>query len=108
MEDTIQVMTTTGTKNDARMVARTLVEKRLAACVQIIGPVTSIYRWEGAIEEAEEYLCLIKTPARLYQQVEAAIRDVHPYDVPEILAVPVAIGSDAYLAWLRHETGGSG
>jgi periplasmic divalent cation tolerance protein len=102
---TIQVITTTETKADAQAIARALVEKRLAGCVQIIGPITSTYWWQGEIETAEEWLCVIKTRVDLYEQLEAAIKKVHPYDVPEILAVPVVAGSEDYLAWLDSELG---
>lgn len=103
MSEAIQVMTTTASRDDARKIARALVEERLAACVQIIGPLTSVYRWQGAVEEAEEYLCLAKTRPDAYPRVEAAIRAAHPYEVPEILAVPVVAGSRAYLDWLADE-----
>jgi periplasmic divalent cation tolerance protein len=105
MDETIQVMTTTATKDDAQKIARGLVEGRLAACVQIVGPISSVYRWEGEIEEAEEYLCLVKTRRDAYPRVEAAIRETHPYDVPEILAMPVTAGSAAYLGWLDEQIG---
>jgi len=105
MTETVQVVTTTETKSDAQAIARAVVEKRLAACVQIIGPITSTYWWQGEIETAEEWLCLIKTRADLFEQLEAAIKEVHPYDVPEILAVPVVAGSEDYLAWLDRELG---
>jgi len=108
MSETIQVMTTTATKDDAQKIARGLVEGRLAGCVQIVGPITSVYRWEGEIEEAEEYLCLVKTRRNAYPRVEAAIRETHPYDVPEILAVPVVAGSAAYLGWLDTQIGEQG
>jgi periplasmic divalent cation tolerance protein len=100
----LQVMTTTDKKEDAGAIARSLVEKRLAGCVQVLGPITSTYRWEGEIETAEEWLCIAKTRAELYDQVEVAIRGLHPYDVPEILAVPVSQGNPAYLQWLEDET----
>ncbi len=96
----IVVITTTETQDEAKQIARALVEARLAACVQIVGPITSIYRWEGAVEEAAEVLCLVKTRAELYDQVEAALKDRHSYEVPEIIAVPVERGSEAYLDWL--------
>ena len=105
MTETVQVITTTGTKPDAHAIARAVVENRLAACVQVIGPITSTYWWQGEIETAEEWLCLIKTRADLFEQLEAAIKEVHPYDVPEILAVPVVAGSEDYLAWLDSELG---
>jgi len=103
MADHIQVLTTTETKVDAQAIANALIERRLAGCVQIIGPITSTYRWEGKIETAEEWLCVIKSRADLYEALEEAIRDVHPYDVPEILAVPVTAGSKDYLDWLDSE-----
>ncbi len=74
--------------------------KRLAGCVQIVGPITSTYRWNDGIETADEWLCLIKTSQERYGELERAIRAVHPYDVPEILAVPVVAGSPSYLEWL--------
>jgi periplasmic divalent cation tolerance protein len=103
MTDTIQVITTTETKAGAQAIARALVEKRLAACVQIIGPITSTYWWEGEIETAEEWMCLIKSRRGLYEALEEAIREIHPYEVPEILAVPVVAGGRDYLDWLDGE-----
>ena len=103
MTDYIQLITTTETRVAAQAIATALVEKRLAGCVQIVGPITSTYWWEGKIETAEEWLCLIKSRRDLYREVEKAIREVHPYDVPEILAVPVAAGSRPYLEWLDGE-----
>ena len=105
MTGSVQVSTTTEAKSSAQTIARALIEQRLAACVQIVGPITSTYRWQGEIETAEEWLCLIKTRSDLYEQLEAAIREVHPYDVPEILAVPVVAGSEDYLAWLDSGLG---
>lgn len=103
MTDFLQVMTTTETRADAERIARALVERRLAGCVQVIGPLHSTYWWESAVETAEEYLCLVKSSREAYPALEAAIQELHPYDVPEILAVPVAAGSAAYLAWLQGE-----
>ncbi len=105
MEEYLQVITTTEMPDDARRIARTLVEKRLAACAQVIGPLHSTYWWQDKVEEAQEYLCLIKTRRDRFEQVAAAIRAVHPYEVPEILAVPVAAGSRDYLAWLDAAIG---
>lgn len=104
METFIQVMTTTAQREDAERIARSLVEKRLAACVQILGPLTSIYRWQGRIETAGEWLCLIKSREGLYGAVEEAIRALHPYETPEIVSLPISAGSRAYLDWLRDET----
>lgn len=103
MSNHIQVLTTTETKADAQTIANALVEKRLAACVQIIGPITSTYRWQEKVETAEEWLCIIKSRQDLYQALEKAILEAHPYDVPEILAIPVATGSKDYLKWLDGE-----
>jgi len=101
----IQVMTTTANRHDADRIAGELVERRLAACVQLLGPVTSTYRWKGAIETSDEWLLLIKSREELYPAIDAAIRELHPYDVPEILAVPVTAGHADYLRWLGEETG---
>jgi periplasmic divalent cation tolerance protein len=100
----IQVVTTTDSEAVAARLARMLVERRLAACVQIVGPVTSVYRWQGRIEEAREWQCLIKTREDLFEAVAAALRAVHPYECPEIVALPIDAGDPAYLDWLRGET----
>ena len=103
MSDYIQVVTTTGTRDDAQRIARALVEERLAACVQVAGPVASTYRWKGQIETSEEWQCWAKTRQSLYERVEQTIRRLHPYEVPEILALPILAGSASYLAWLDAE-----
>jgi periplasmic divalent cation tolerance protein len=103
MTDYMQVTTTTETKADAQAIASAVVEQRLAGCVQIIGPIASTYWWEGKIETAEEWLCVIKSREDLYEELEKAIQEVHPYEVPEILAIPVTRGSKSYLAWLEDE-----
>jgi periplasmic divalent cation tolerance protein len=103
-EHYIQVLTTTEKKEDAERIARVLLEKRLAGCVQIIGPMASRYWWKGKIEAAEEWLCQIKSRAGLYAELEKVIRENHPYSVPEILAFPVEMGSVGYLSWLAEET----
>ncbi len=103
MIDVIQVVTTTASQEEAATIAAALVERRLAACVHVSGPVTSTYRWQGKIEAAQEWQCTIKTRHAHYAAVEAAIRELHSYDVPEILATPVVAGSRAYLEWLAGE-----
>lgn len=103
MTDYIQVVTTTATQDEAEIIARALVEERLAACTQIVGPITSIYRWEGKIETSQEFQCWAKSRRALYGQIEAAIRRLHPYQVPEILALPIVAGSENYLKWLDGE-----
>jgi periplasmic divalent cation tolerance protein len=103
MADYIQVVTTTQRKEDAQTIARALVEQRLAACVQVLGPITSTYRWEGQIVTGQEWQCWAKSRRGLYERIEEAIRRLHPYEVPEILAVEVFAGSRGYLAWLDKE-----
>jgi periplasmic divalent cation tolerance protein len=103
MKSYIQVSTTTETKGQAQKIAQYLVETRLAACVQITGPITSIYRWKGKVENAQEWLCMIKTWEELFDKVEAAIKKLHSYETPEIVAVPIVKGSKEYLIWLDDE-----
>ena len=105
MTDAIQVVTTTEREEDALAIARALVDQRLAGCVQVLGPITSTYRWQGTIETAREWQCWAKSRRELYDKIERTIRRLHPYEVPEILALPVAAGSPDYLAWLESETG---
>lgn len=104
MIDYIQVVTTTARREDADRIAEALVESRLAACVQVLGPITSVYRWKGNVEKAEEWQCWVKTRRELYGAVEQAILGLHPYEVPEILAMPVLAGSAGYVNWLLAET----
>jgi len=96
----IQVVVTTETPEQARVIAKSLVGEKLAACVQIIDSVESTYRWKGKVESARECLCLIKTRESLFGKVEAAIKALHSYETPEIIAVPVIDGSKEYLRWL--------
>ena len=103
MSDVIQVMTTTASKEDANRIATTLVDRHLAACAQIGGPVESVYRWQGKVERSTEWVCLVKTRRELYALVEAAIQQLHPYEVPEILALPVVAAHRAYLEWLEAQ-----
>jgi periplasmic divalent cation tolerance protein len=103
MSDAIQVVTTTAERADADRIARALVEQRLAACVQVSGPITSSYWWNGKIESSTEWLCTAKTIHILYPDIEQAIRVLHPYNEPEILAIPVIGVSQSYLKWLEDE-----
>jgi periplasmic divalent cation tolerance protein len=103
MAEHIQVITTVEHKADAEKIAKILVEKRIAACVQIIGPVTSYFQWQGKLDAAQEYLCLIKSRDDLFAELEATLKSMHPYEVPEILATPVTKGSKDYLNWLAAE-----
>lgn len=79
-----------------------LVERRLAACVQVVGPIVSRYRWRGAVEEEREWQCLAKTTRAAYEAVEAAIREAHSYDEPEIVATEIVVASPGYLAWIEE------
>ena len=105
MTDYIQVVTTAEHLRDAENIARTLVEERLAACAQIVGPITSYYHWQGKIEKAQEWQCWCKSRRDLYDRIETTIRRLHPYQVPEILAISLSAGSADYLAWLDSEVG---
>lgn len=99
----IQVITTTASKGEAERIARALLEKRLAACVQIVGPIESLYWWQGTINKSEEWLCLAKSTLGLFSKIEETIKALHSYEVPEILAVPVVAGSENYLRWLHEQ-----
>jgi len=106
MTNKIVVLTTCSTVEEAEKIARHLVESRVAACVSLSSPVRSIYRWKGAVEDASEIALTIKSRRDLWPQLEAALRKVHPYDVPEMLALPVVEGLPAYLDWLDQELAG--
>jgi len=105
MSELVQVVVTTPTEEDARRIAAALVEGRLAACVQVAGPLQRTYRWKGAVETATEWQCVAKTRLELFARVEEAITRLHPYQVPEILAIPVAAAAAPYARWLVEETG---
>ena len=103
MEAYIQVVTTTDKRQDAEKIAKTLVEGRLAACAQLVGPIVSTYWWKDNIETAEEWQCLIKSKKSFYGEVEKAVKMLHPYETPEIIALPIVSGSDDYLEWLNDQ-----
>ena len=98
------VITNLPDRDSAGRLAHTLIEKRLAACVNVLSPCRSVYRWQGKTEDAEEFPVLIKTTRERYPALEAAIRAAHPYELPEIIAVPLAAGLPAYLEWVDSET----
>lgn len=104
MPQTLLVITNCPDEASANAIALAVVEARLAACVNILPRVQSVYRWQGAVESAVEVPLLIKTTAAAYPALEAAIRERHPYDVPEIIALPITAGLPAYLNWLAAET----
>ncbi len=99
----IQVVTTTGKREDAKKIAQKLLEKRLAGCVQIVGPIESTYWWKGKVETSEEWLCFIKSEKSLFSELEKEIKETHPYETPEIVAFPIVDGSKNYLEWLKSE-----
>lgn len=101
----VVVLTTVGSKDDAERIVRSAIESRLAACAQIYGPITSTYWWRGQIEEDEEWACLFKTKESLYKELEELIRKEHPYEIPEIIAIPILKGFEPYLRWVDEETG---
>jgi periplasmic divalent cation tolerance protein len=103
-EDAIIVLVTAADAEEAARLGRTLVDERLVACANVIGPIRSIYRWEGRIEDTAEHLLILKARARDAAALDARVRALHSYAVPEVLALPVRAGSAAYLAWLAGET----
>src|SRR5271156_3227956 len=103
LTDKILVLVTCGSRKEARKIAHALIGQRLAACVsEIAVPVASAYRWKGKVESAKEFLLLIKTSKRRFAAVRDAVRRLHSYDVPEIIALPIAAGSRAYLDWIAE------
>jgi periplasmic divalent cation tolerance protein len=98
------VMTTAGSQEEARKIAHALVERRLAACVNIVPQIESIYRWQQKIETATEWLLLIKTRAESFERIRAAIKELHSYELPECVMLDVAAGSHEYLAWITENT----
>jgi periplasmic divalent cation tolerance protein len=104
MTEFIQVTTAINSKEGAQKIAQTLVEQHLAACVHVVGPIVSTYWWQGKIETEEEWTCAAKTQKELYKKVEEVIRETHPYEEPEIVALPIIDGSQSYLQWIEAET----
>jgi periplasmic divalent cation tolerance protein len=98
------VITNAPDRDVALKIARGLIERKLAACVNILAECTSVYRWQGKLETATEVPLLIKTRAAIYSELEAAIKSLHPYELPEIVAVPIECGLPAYLEWMGAET----
>ncbi|MBI5847080.1 MAG: divalent-cation tolerance protein CutA [Nitrospirae bacterium] len=104
MTDFVIVLITAPNEDDAAKMANDLVASRLAACVNIIRNIRSIYRWQGKIEDEAEVLMLVKTKQEFFRDLEKRVKEIHPYTVPEIIALPVIGGSDEYLQWLGQET----
>jgi periplasmic divalent cation tolerance protein len=103
MTDKILVLSTCSDATEAEVIARRLVESRLAACVNVVAGVRSIYHWRGAVEQASECLLVIKSRRELFDQLRSEVEKLHSYEVPELLALTVIDGSPAYLSWLDHE-----
>jgi periplasmic divalent cation tolerance protein len=103
--DCLQVVTTTDSREEADRLARSAVERRLAACAQVVGPVTSTYWWQGAVETASEWQCVLKTTAARFDELRAQLEREHTYETPEIVATPIVAGGAAYLEWIERETG---
>lgn len=100
MHPYLQVTTALGSRPEAEQVARQMVEEHLAACAQVTGPVSSTYRWQGRIESAEEWYCHLKTTAEAWPLLDRRLRELHPYEVPEIIALPLEAGNAEYLEWI--------
>ena|SRR2546422_11637396 len=100
MTDKKLVLTTAGSKEEARKIARALVERRLAACVNVIPQTESVYRWAGKVEEAQEWLLVIKTTGAAFERARDAIEKLHSYEVPECICISIENGSSAYLKWI--------
>lgn len=98
------ILTTAGSQEEAGKIAHTLVERRLAACVNIVPRIESVYRWRGKVETAQEWLLLIKTQAELFERVRDAVKELHSYDLPECVMLEVGAGSQEYLNWVAENT----
>jgi len=107
MSTTLLVLTNLPDRAAAERLADMVIERRLAACVNILAPCRSVYRWKGAVQHDDEHPMLIKTTAERYAELEQALRGGHPYELPEIIAVPIERGLPAYLAWVATETSSS-
>lgn len=105
MTEFLQITTTVGTRQDAERIATELVSRRLAGCVQINGPIASTFRWQGKIETADEWLCIVKTGRDQLDGIRNVLAEIHPYDVPELIATPIVDGGEAYLKWLEEQLG---
>jgi periplasmic divalent cation tolerance protein len=102
--DEIVVLVTTGSEAEARCIARALVEQELVACVNVLPNVRSIFRWEGQVVEDQEFLLIAKTISQAFERVAAAVKSMHSYSLPEVIALPIQQGLPEYLAWIRDTT----
>ncbi len=104
MSDPIIVLVTCGSEEEALKIANALVESRLAACVNLVAPIRSIYRWEGRIWDEKEWLLIIKTQKHRFEELEKKVKSLHSYSVPEIVSLPIVEGSSSYLNWISENT----
>ena len=104
MSDRVVVLVTCGSEEAALKIANALVEAHLAACVNLVAPIRSIYRWEGKICDEKEWLLIIKTQKQRFEELEKKVKSLHSYSVPEIIGLPITEGSSAYLNWIRENT----
>lgn len=105
-DDCLIVLVTTSSPEQAQLLAETLVTEHHVACANRMGPLTSVYRWQGRVETSEEYLLLLKTTRARFENAAARIRELHSYETPEIVALPIVAGCPDYLSWLRSSLGG--
>lgn len=103
MTELLQISTTAGTREVAERIAVELVDRCLAACVHVAGPIQSVYRWEGKVESAEEWTCVAKSSRRHLEAIQKLLKELHPYEVPELVATPIVGGSEAYLKWVEEQ-----
>jgi periplasmic divalent cation tolerance protein len=99
----IQILTTVARKSEAELIAITLSKKNLSACTQIVGPIMSVYKWKGKLKKSKEWMCIIKTKGTLYKNIEKLIKNIHSYEVPEIIVIPIIEGNKEYLEWIQKE-----
>ncbi|MBI3796609.1 MAG: divalent-cation tolerance protein CutA [Deltaproteobacteria bacterium] len=102
MTDAVVILVTAGSETEAEAIAKALVEERLAACVNILSPIRSIYCWQGKVADDREWLLVIKTQAERFAAVEAKVQALHSYQVPEVIALPIVAGAEGYLRWLQE------
>ena len=100
----IVVLVTCGSEEEALKIANALVEEHLAACVNLVSPIRSIYRWEGKIWDEKEWLLIIKTQKKRFQELEKKVKSLHSYSIPEIIGLPIVEGSSSYLNWIKENT----
>jgi len=104
MSDPILVLVTCGSEEEALKIAKALVEEHLGACVNLVSPIRSIYRWEGEVWDEKEWLLIIKTQKQRFEELERKVKALHSYSVPEIISLPITEGSSAYLNWIKENT----